>query len=179
MILEGNNYDLDTLLVYYQDGQITASDLVSHGTDDIRESYHDFLERKDIPVEEDSAAKFLEWYLDEHDDVEEEEELEGHDIEEPEESYTSWRGNAKVMKRLAFSDAAPKVCLWRLRNPMSNDKEACAAQTGVTIGEVTEWWMTPNFMEECLGHRISVDAFDEDKIRDFLFSESVREEIVS
>lgn len=35
MILEGNNYDFDTLLVYYQDEQITASQLIEHASDNM------------------------------------------------------------------------------------------------------------------------------------------------
>ena len=100
MILEGNNYDFDTLLVYYQDEQITASQLIEHASDNMTERYLHFIAKKGLDDNENSAKTFLDWYMDEERDIDEADILdEVDDVEKMKDEedilppYESWLEN--------------------------------------------------------------------------------------
>lgn len=162
MILEGNNYDFDTLLVYYQDEQITASQLIEHASDNMTERYLHFIAKKGLDDNENSAKTFLDWYMDEERDIDEADILdEVDDVEKMEDEedilppYESWLENKSLLGELTLSKSAPKICFWRFQNPMSKDIEQCATDTGSSIEDVKKWWRTPDFLRELDGEKLT------------------------
>lgn len=171
MILEGNNYDFDTLLLYLQDEQITPLQLVKHCSDNIDNEYQAFIEKNALEDCNESAEKFLDWYQDEDRDTEEEDMFEESDDMNPEgdTEYKSWKDNPELLSKLGYSKSAPKICRWRLEHPMEQNKALCARETNSDIKDVNMFWQTPNFLEECLERRLtSMKMLTEEEIAGYL-----------
>ena len=171
MVLEGNNYDFDTLLLYLQDEQITPLQLVKHSPENIGNEYLAFIEKNGMQEDDESAEKFLDWFQDENRDTEEEDMFEESDDQEPEgdTEYKSWKDNPEQLTKLGYSKTAPKICRWRLEHPMAQNKALCARETNSDISDVETFWQTPNFLEECLERRLSsMKMLTEEEIAGYL-----------
>lgn len=173
MILEGNNYDIDTLLVYLQDGVITAQQLIEHANAGMEGEYRSFIEKRGFDDTEVNARKFLDWWMDEDRDFEEEDFLEAETPEEEdgEEVYFPWLNDEQTMKQMKNGPDSLTVCYWRLRNPMSKDKDECAKDTSLAREAVEKWWQLPRYIEEKLQRRLTLpDGFAERDIQNLLLN---------
>lgn len=171
MILESNNYDLDTLLVYYQDSAITARQLIEHASEDMLEEYNAYLAKRNLDDTEEEAEKFLDWWMDEERATEEEDlldEQEEDEIQSPETNYP-WEDDENLRRELVFGPASHKVCLWRYKNPMDLELENCAKDTELPVPEVRKWWNIPDYINFKKGYRfVPTDQFDEETLKNLL-----------
>lgn len=180
MILEGNNYDLDTLLVYYQDEEISASQLIEHASDNMTERYLHFISKKNLEDCEKSARIFLDWYMDEGRDIDEADLVDEVDdgmvpFEDIVPPYESWKDNPDMIKKVVYSKTAPKICFWRYNNPMSMDIEQCARDTGSSLDEVKLWWRTPDFIIDLKGEdAASREILSEEQIASIFLVEGAK-----
>ena len=155
MMLEGNNYDFDTLLIYYQDGEINASQLIEHASEEIYSEYIDFLD----------------WWMDEDREIEDEDIVPENEEEETDEEETQmqefakWDEDRDLLEELSLSEEATKVAVWRYRHPMSNDKLLCATETGLISMTVEKWWQVPDFINHRKGYKFAPSDLSEDGVR--------------
>ena len=166
MILEGNNYDLDTLLVYYQDEAITATQVIAHCSDNMLQEYRNYCSKRELEDTEENAQEFLDWWMDEERETEEEDMMDIQELPSMEEEKVddkildSWLSDSSIRQDLAFSDEPAIVCDWRYKNPMSKDKEKCASDTGLALDMVEKWWLVPNFIDHIQKRRTSFSGKD-------------------
>lgn len=174
MTLKGNNYDFDTLLIYYQDGEINASQLIEHASEEIYSEYIAFLDKRGLDITEDSAINFLDWWMDEDREIEDEDILPEDEEEDKEEKATNdfkeWDEDRDFLEELSLSEEAAKVATWRYRNPMSSDKLLCATETGLITMTVEKWWQVPDFINHRKGYRFAPSDLSEDSIMSVLMT---------
>lgn len=161
MILEGNNYDLDTLLVYYQDDAITASQVILHCSDNMLQEYRNYCSKRDLDDTEKTAQEFLDWWQDEERETEEEDMLDAQDLPVLETNdvdskiLDSWMTDSSIRQELAFNKEPAVVCDWRYKNPMSTDKAQCSKDTNIELNIVEKWWNVPNFINHVQKRRVA------------------------
>lgn len=171
MTLEGNNYDFDTLLIYYQDGEINASQLIEHASEEIYSEYIAYLDKRGLDITEDSAMDFLDWWMDEDREIEDEDILPEDEEEETDEGETQaqefakWDEDRDFLEELSLSEEATKVTVWRYRHPMSSDKLLCATETGLISMTVEKWWQVPDFINHRKGYRFAPSDLSEEGVR--------------
>lgn len=176
MILEGNNYDLDTLLVYYYDDAISASQVILHCSDNMLQDYRNYCSRRNLEDTEETARQFLDWWQDEERETEEEDMMdikelppfEGDGVDTK--ALGSWLKDYSIRQGLTYSKEPAIVCDWRYRNPMSSDKNQCASDTKLSLQVVEKWWLVPDFINHIANKRMTFSGENSiDQISNFLF----------